>query len=202
MTECTEVCLQKSVCVEKCLEDRRWLAGNMQASLPCILLQTSISHWFDFILRVRTALLIAANSCNSVVVPNIQSSFFPTKTISEVLWNAMTTPLLRHAGLRSFVPVQVQTVHKWSSLQTHPCLSAQSNIPYTTLGVLGSCYSAEEAPDPLLSLPGWDYAQSLGKCGVGAGRAWGFMCWSLHLAQNNSGDRTASWAVIQAITPG
>lgn len=89
MTERTEVCLQKSVCVQKCLEDRRWWAGNMQASPPCILLQTSISHWFDFILRVRTALLIAANSCNSVVIPNIQSSFFPNKDNfwSSVKWD-------------------------------------------------------------------------------------------------------------------
>lgn len=140
--------VSRSLCVEKCLEDRRWLAGNMQASPPRSVLQTSISHWLDFILRVRTALLITANSCNSVVVPDIQSSFFPTKTISEVLWNEMTTPLLRHPGLRSLCSSPVQRVHKWSSLQTHPC-----HHPW----------GVEEAPDALPSLPGWDWAQSLGK---------------------------------------
>lgn len=182
MTERTEVCLQKSVCAEKCLEDRRWLAGNMQASPPWIILQTSISHWFDFILRVRTALLITANSCNSVVVPDKQSSSFPTKTISDVLWKEMTTPVLRHPGLRSFC--SSPGINGASSKpiplvcsQQHPC-----HHPWAA-GKLLQCWRSSWSPPQ----PAWvGLCPVLGEMWCGTGRA---------------GDRTASWALIQAITP-
>lgn len=55
-------------------------------------------------------------------------------------------------GWGHFVPVQAQTVHTWSSLQTHPCLSAQNNIPYTPLG----CWEAVTVLKKLLILsPAW-----------------------------------------------
>lgn len=169
MTERTEVCLQKSVCVEKCLEDRRWSAGNIQASLPCILLQTSISHWFDFILKVRTALLIAANSCNSVVIPNIQSSFFPNKDNfwSSVKWDDDTIPETSWAEVMLFQSRYKQFISGASSKPTpvHVLRTASLTAP-------------DPSPACLVRL-----CSVLGEMWWGAARAWDMACWSLHRAQ-------------------